>query len=514
MSDLPNDLLMSTLSQGDTTVDISDEILDTINFAPIVLDGVDEEFTDAVEIELTLTEGTSLRTETAGSTVLTGESLQGTAEDPASISLVTDGSNEAQLVAVNTSSIANTVITTAESVDGSSVAAAQVVISSETVESVSIKTASTEQKSQVRFDQSTDSLSGVRIEMEGAGGNLDIQSSSVDNLQVKAAGDQFSEITFGAEVEEVSNAQIEIGKSGGSLEMEGGTLASSTIAIASDRGAVNSVNITSDVESVTDTTLQLTKGASNIGIASATVKDVSVVANSKEPTSLVVNSADVKGFTLSVGKSEASLDLASESRIGGTTLASSTKGRFNAIIDAVTKNTAISNSKVGNIVAAFREKAINPSISNEGKGTVEANFESATKGAELESTRGAIEASFSGKVTDILVDASTSKGDVSLLFNSKVTDANLNFGRGSDEVIFGGSFGGSSSVDLGSDKNPDSVTISNPRKVNTPLAISSFGKQDTLVLGGQTFTYDQISEFTSTNSFPGIFGDNITVELI
>ena len=505
---------MSTLSQGDTTVDISDEILDTVETAPIVVEGIDENQTDATEIRLTSEEGTSLRTETTGSTVLTGESLQGTLEDPASISLATDGSKEAQLVAVNTSSIANTVITTAESVDGSSVAAAQVVISSETVEAVSIKTASTEQKSQVRFDQTTETLAGARIEMEGAGGNLDIQSASVDNLQVKAAGEQFSEISFGTEVETVSNAQIEIGESGGSLEMEGGTLASSTIAIASDAGTVNSVTISSDVESVTDTTLQLTKGASNIGIASATVKDVSVVANSKEPTSLVVNSEDVKGFTLSVGKSEASLDLASESRIGGTALASSTKGTFNATIDAVTKNTSISNSKGGDVDAAFTEKAINPSISNEGKGTVEANFESATKGAELESTRGAIEASFSGKVTDILVDASTSKGDVSLLFDSKVTDANLNFGRGSDEVIFGGSFGGSSSVDLGSDKNPDSVTISNPRKVNTPLAISSFGKQDTLILGGQTFTYDQISEFTSTNSFPGIFGDNITVELI
>ena len=508
---------MSTLSQGDTTVDISDEIEETIDIAPLFIDGIDVVQTDAVEIRLTSPEGTSLRTETAGSTLLTGQPLQGTAENPASISLVTDGTravSEAQVVAINTSTVSNTVITTAESVDGSTVAAAEIVVSSDNVEAVSIKTASTEQKSQVRFDRTTESLAGVRIEMEGAGGNLDIQSSSVDNLQVKAAGDQFSEITFGTEVETVANAQIEIGQSGGSLEMEGGTLASSTIAIDSDRGAVNSVNITSDVESVTDTTLQLTKGASNIGIASATVKDVSVVANSKEPTSLVVNSEDVKGFTLSVGKSEASLDLASESRIGGTTLASSTKGTFDATIDAVTKNTSISNSKGGNIDAAFTEKAINPSISNEGKGTVEANFESATKGAELESTRGAIEASFSGKVTDILVDASTSKGDVSLLFSGKVTDANLNFGRGSDEVIFGGSFGGSSSVDLGSDKNPDSVTISNPRKVNTPLAISSFGKQDTLVLGGQTFTYDQISEFTSTNSFPGIFGDNITVELI
>lgn len=296
--------------------------------------------------------------------------------------------------------------------------------------------------------------------------------------------------------------------------MEGGTLTSSTVAIASDAGTVNTVTIASDVESVTDTTFELTKGSTNVGIASATVKDVSVIANSKEPTSLVVTSEEVKGFTLSVGKSEASLDLASESRIGGTTLASSTKGTFSASIDAVTKNTAISNTRGGDLDASFAEKAINPSIVNEGKGTIEANFESATKGAELESTRGAIDASFSGKVTNIVVDASTSKGAVSLNFDSKITNANLNLGRGSDEVIFGGSFGGSSSVDLGSDKKPDSVTISSPRKVNTPLTISSFGKQDTLTLGGQTFTYEQISEFTSTNSFPGIFGDNISVELI
>ena len=295
---------MSTLSQGDTTVDISEDIFDTINVAPIVLEGVDDEFTDAVEIELTSTDGTSIRTETSGSTVLTGESLEGTAEEPASISLVTDGSQEAQLVAVNTANIANTVITTAESVDGSSVAAAQVVISSETVEAVSIKTASTEQKSQVRFDQTTETLVGVSIEMEGAGGNLDIQSASVDNLQVKAAGEQFSEISFGTEVETVSNAQIEIGQSGGSLEMEGGTLASSTIAIASDAGTVNSVTIASDVESVTDTVFELTQGSTNIGIASEILDSVTVVIDGEGGGNLNIQSATVDNLQVTASGNE------------------------------------------------------------------------------------------------------------------------------------------------------------------------------------------------------------------
>jgi hypothetical protein len=104
--------------------------------------------------------------------------------------LVTDGSKEVQVVAVNTSNVSNTVITTAESVDGSTVVPAEIVVRSDNVEAVSIKTASTEKKSQVRFGQTTKSLAGVRIEMEGAGGNLDVQSASVDKLQVKAAGER------------------------------------------------------------------------------------------------------------------------------------------------------------------------------------------------------------------------------------------------------------------------------------------------------------------------------------
>lgn len=295
--------------------------------------------------------------------------------------------------------------------------------------------------------------------------------------------------------------------------MEGGTLSSSTIAIESDTDAINEVLIGSNVTSVSDTTLELSKGSANVGIASDSVNDVKVFANSKSPTTLVVDSEEVNGFTLSVNRSTASLELASKSKISGTTLASTTKNNVNASIDAVTENTTISNTRKGEVEVAFSEKAINPSITNEGKGAIEANFESVTRGAELESTRGDINASFSGKVKDILVEASTSKGDVSLSFDSVVSNANLSFGRGSDDVIFGGSVTGSSSVDLGSDKNSDSVTIEKPKKVKSPLTISNFGPQDVLTLGASTFTYAQISEFESTDSFPSIFGDNIIVEL-
>ena len=518
---------MATISQEDTIIeiDISDDLKKEIDQAeedkktppleidPILIDGVTVFETDADEVRLNSEEGIFFESETTGSTLLTGNSLQGTAERPASLGLVTDGSKEVQVVAVNTSNVSNTVITTAESVDGSTVAAAEIVVRSDNVEAVSIKTASTERKSEVLFAQTTESLAGVRIEMEGAGGNLDVQSASVDNLQVKAAGEQFSEITFGAEVEKVTNAQIEIGQSGGSLQMEGGTLSSSTIAIESDTNAINEVLIGSNVTSVSDTTLELSKGSANVGIASDSVNDVKVFANSKSPTTLVVDSEEVNGFTLSVSRSTASLDLASKSKISGTTLASTTKNNINASIDAVTENTTISNTRKGEVEVAFSGKAINPSITNEGKGAIEANFDSVTRGAELESTRGDINASFSGKVKDILVEASSSKGDVSISFDSVVSNANLSFGRGSDDVIFGGSVTGSSSVDLGSDKNSDSVTIEKPKKVKSPLTISNFGPQDVLTLGASTFTYAQISEFDSTDSFPSIFGDNIIVEL-
>ena len=493
---------MSTLAQGDTTINISDEILETIVFETVVLDDVGEEFADAVKIELTSTAGTSLQTETTGSTVLSGESLQGTAEDPASISLVTDDSGGAQFVSVDTATITNTVITTEESVNGSTVAAATIVLSSEEIESVSIKVASTAEKSEISFDQSTESLDDVQIEMEGAGGTLDIQSAQVESLKVKAAGEQFSEIKFGADVEKVNNAQIEFGESGGSLEMEGGTLSASTISIATSNDVVNSVAIGSSVESVSDTTLELSKGSSNIDISSNVVENVSVVASSKKPTSLEVDSADVSGFTLSVARSTANLSLDSDNKIEGTTLDSSTKGNFAASIDAANKDTAISNKKGGDLEASFNAKTINPTISNSGKGTVEANFSSTVRGASIESSKGPIEASFSGKSLDIVVDASTSKAPVDLSFDSKATNVNLSLGKGSDEIIFGGKISGSSSVDLGSDKKEDTISINKSKKVIDPLEISNFGKQDLLSLGSETYSYKAIKEFYTTESFP------------
>ena len=509
---------MSTLSQGDTTVDISDEILETINVAPIVLDGVDEEFTDATEIELTSTDGTALRTETSGSTVLTGESLEGTAEEPASISLVTDGSKEAQLVAVNTASIANTVITTAESVDGSSVAAAQVVISSETVEAVSIKTASTEQKSQVRFDQTTESLAGVRIEMEGAGGNLDVQSSTVDRLEVKAAGTEFSEITFGSEVDSVSNAAIEIGEAGGSIALESGELSESTIAIDSDPDAVNAVTIGSNVSSVADTTLQLTKGSTSVEIGSKEVENVEVVTSSKQGSTLNVNSEVISGFVLSVEKSDSDLSLQSESTIEDTTINSSAKknGSVDVDIESKSNNTSITNSKKGTVDATFAQRTENLNVQNTNKGTIELNFAKKVVSGELAAGKGAIDASFTGKVVDIKVNASDSKNDIILDFNKSLKGGELNLGRGADVVIFNGAIkDDSTTLDLGNDGKSDFVAFTSPNKVNAPITISNFGGKDILEFG----EFPDIDRYTglelkalSQSELTDILGPNIAVE--
>ena len=495
---------MSTLSQGDSTIDISDEILDTIEAAPIFIDGIDVVQTDAVEIRLTSQEGTSLRTETTGSTVLTGESLQGTVEDPASISLVTDGSKQAQVVAISTSTVSNTVITTAESVDGSTVAAAEIIVSSDNVEAVSIKTASTEQKSQVLFTQTTESLDGVRVEMEGAGGNLDIQSASVDNLQVKAAGDQFSEITFGTEVETVSNAQIEIGQSGGSLEMEGGTLASSTIAIASDAGTVNTVTIASDVESVTDTVFELTQGSTNIGIASENVQNINIVHSSRQPTSLDVISENVQGFALSVGRSQSTVNLAAENSLKDTVLESTAKksGVLTANLTSVSRRTTISNGKSGLIDAAFGDKAVDPTITSDGKGIIQTNFAKLVRRANFVLTKGSLDSTFGGKLKGITLDGSSTKQDISLEFSKSVKDAELILGKGADSIIYGGATQGESSLDLGDDGKVDTVIIEKPGKING-LTISNIGGKDTFLYGDEEF----LGKDLSADSF-----NNITLE--
>ena len=72
------------------------------------------------------------------------------------------------------------------------VAAATIDISSASIDSVSIKTSSTDQKSVVKFDDSTETLEDVRIEMDGAGGDIDIETTVVTSLEVKASGTESS----------------------------------------------------------------------------------------------------------------------------------------------------------------------------------------------------------------------------------------------------------------------------------------------------------------------------------
>ena len=78
---------MATVSvDSNTTIDISDELAGQVDTAPITIQGVDQVSTNATEIKLNA-QG-SINTETAGSSVLTGETLSGTADAPAGIALL------------------------------------------------------------------------------------------------------------------------------------------------------------------------------------------------------------------------------------------------------------------------------------------------------------------------------------------------------------------------------------------------------------------------------------------
>lgn len=491
---------MSTLAQGDSIIDISDEILDTIEVAPITIEGVNSNPTDAVEIRLTNEDGTSLRKETTGSTVLTGEALQGSEEDPSSINIVSDGTKEAHTVIINTAVTSNAVITHGDPVGDAAVAPAQIVVSSPVVESVSVKTSSTEQKSQVRFDQTTDSLTGVQVEMEGAGGNLDVQSSLVESLAVSASGTQFSEITFGSEVDAVNNAQIELSQAGGSIELQAGELTSSAFAISSNPETVNTVTLGSNHELVADTTFDLLQGSTEIGIASDTVQNISINHASKQPSTLNINSGNVQGFALSIARSQSTVNLASESSLKDTALASTAKksGVLTANITAVSRRTTISNAKRGLIDASFADKAVDPVISSEGKGTIQTSFSKLVRRANFTLTKGSLDSTFSGKLKGITVDASSSKQNQSLEFQKSAQDSELNLGKGADSIIYGGAIKGDTSLDLGKDGKTDTVVIEKPGKVED-LTISNIGGKDIFQIGDEEFLGKDLSSDSFNN---------------
>ena len=111
-------------------------------------------------------------------------------------------------------------------------------------------------------------------------------------------------------------------------------------------------------------------------------------------------------------------------------------------------------------------------ITNEGKGSLEVNVNT-------------------GKVKGLTIDAGNKKRAdlVRIKDDVKLSDSNFKMGKGNDTVRFGKgvTFKGTSSVNLGKG-GKDSVIVEGKAK----LDITNFTKKDTLTVGDETFTYNDI----------------------
>ena len=278
---------MATVSvDSNTTIDISDDLAGQVDTAPITIQGVDQVSTNATEIKLNA-QG-SINTETSGSSVLTGETLSGTADAPAGIALASTDTTETQVLAVNTKAVKNTVITTkAPTSAGEQVAKADITLNSETAENISVKTGSTEQKSVVTLNSST--VAGATVELTEAGGDLTIKSTTVSDLKVDSSGSEFSEITFGEGVQSVDAAQIALKEAGGAVTVEEGSIANSVIAVEANADTISTVTIASNVEEVAFQ-IQLAQGTAEVGVAAQTVTDLVINSTGKQATSVTIDS--------------------------------------------------------------------------------------------------------------------------------------------------------------------------------------------------------------------------------
>ena len=171
-----------------------------------------------------------------------------------------------------------------------------------------------------------------------------------------------------------------------------------------------------------------------------------------------------------------------------TALASTAKksGVLTANITAVSRRTTISNAKRGLIDASFADKAVDPVISNEGKGTIQTSFSKLVRRANFTLTKGSLNSAFNGKLKGITFDSSSSKQNQSLEFQKSVQDSELNLGKGADSIIYGGAVKGDASLDLGNDGKVDTVVIEKPDKLND-LTISNIGGKDIFQIGDEEF---------------------------
>lgn len=94
------------------------------------------------------------------------------------------------------------------------------------------------------------------------------------------------------------------------------------------------------------------------------------------------------------------------------------------------------------------------------------------------------------------VSAEMGAGDDSIAFRAgtKVSKGAIDLGEDADSVVFGrGVKVRRTTVDLGADTSADVVEIEKGSKLKG-VVIANFSKDDTLVVGGQTYTYDQLEQ--------------------
>lgn len=158
-------------------------------------------------------------------------------------------------------------------------------------------------------------------------------------------------------------------------------------------------------------------------------------------------------------------------------------------------------------VIVFPEGQTPPTITETGSGTT-ATFTTPTAGAEVEVSGNLVVAggpvtqstftfTESGKVdfTNVIKESKVkgTTGQDSVTFSDgKVKNTTVKLGEDSDSVVFGTKSKGAK-VNMGNDNAADVVNIEDRKDVKK-MTIKNFGSNDTLIVGGREFGFDDLQD--------------------
>ena len=267
-------------------------------------------------------------------------------------------------------------------------------------------------------------------------------------MTVSASGSEASSITVDKNTADVSDAQIELSNAGGTIEIQNsGSLSNSVIAVNSNTGVDNNLNIESS--EVANTQLQLTSGNSAVDVKSQKVDQltVSVDDSTGAKQDLSIKADVVTGFTLAVGSSSATdttLDssstvtqtsissdsdkkskVTSKSKLQETNVENTGSGTTQLNSEKKATDTDLSNSGDGKLKSNFASKAVDTKLSNEGTGKTTARFLGKTESTKIKQQgKGTTKATFNkaAEDVDIVTGKSKKKGDITVDFDAKVDD--------------------------------------------------------------------------------------------